>query len=149
MSSYNLWCTSTFIKEYERINKKQRHYGSLSNDLYNFLYPQTAESIFEQQEFIDNKPPQYRLIKVRLAISGTNKSEREGFRMYYNVINKNANTDVCLLYIYPKIGPLGADSLNTNFIKLQTQIFAKEKNETKLYKITLNNKTKEVEIKAA
>lgn len=140
MSNFTIRCTSTFKSEYTKILSKHRHYGSLGDDLYSFFNSQSFESLFEQQQFIDNKAPKYRLIKLRLPNSGARKSEREGFRLYYNILSEDKSVN--LLYIYPKTGPLACESLNSRFIKLETIRFAQERTAGLLTPVSLFHEEK-------
>lgn len=144
MLDLSLSCTSVFKKQLDHLQKKHHQYGSICADIYAFLSNQNKSTIFEQQEFIDNKPPHYRVIKLRLGISCFNKSEREGFRLYYNVLNKDDKTSVCLLYIYPKTGSYGINNINKQFIKDQTALFASEKKDNKLIGVSLDSENRTI-----
>ena len=88
------------------------------------------DDIFEFQQFIDNKPPNYRVIKCRIANTTMKEAENSGFRLYYNVL-KNKNI-VCLLYIYPKTGKRQTNAIKDTFAKQLTKTFASEYQENKL-----------------
>jgi len=53
---------------------------------------------------------------------------------------------VYLLYVYPKTGHDGQESLNSQFIKSQTKLFVLEKNEGRLKLVSLNQKTGSIQI---
>ena len=143
MSIFTIYCTSSFEYKFNDLKKKYKNYGSLGKDLFNFFDGQTLESVFEQKQIIDNKAPKYRLIKCRIVNSGSKFSERSGFRLYYNVIFEQSIIN--LLYVYPKTGPYAQESLDIDFIKLQTKLFIKEKDQAILKRITLNKKLKSIE----
>jgi mRNA-degrading endonuclease RelE of RelBE toxin-antitoxin system len=139
------FATSDFVNSYSDLKSHEKHYSNIGTDIYNLFVNKSINDIFELQQFIDNKPPNYRVIKCRIANSKMNVAENAGYRLYYNIL-KHKNI-ICLLYIYPKTGKRQSLAINDTYAKSLTTNFATEYKLDKLFSIELDSSTRSIIVK--
>lgn len=104
--------TSEFINCLQYLIKK---YPTIQTDICNELSSLSFEEIFAKK-YVLKDSGNYKILKVRISNAQQNKGKSAGFRLIL-FLNK-LTTEVCFLYIFPKVGPEGKDNISPQDIKI-------------------------------
>jgi mRNA-degrading endonuclease RelE of RelBE toxin-antitoxin system len=108
--------SQTYQKAYQKLVKKKTSYNSINQDLHEFFNEHKFDEIWQMRFFLRGNGG-VRLLKLRLK---NNKQKRGASGGYRLIVRCQQNTkEICLLYIYPKTGPLRQENIEDTFeIKL-------------------------------
>ncbi|MCR5696359.1 MAG: hypothetical protein K6G73_05210 [Marinilabiliaceae bacterium] len=129
------YCSSDFRKAVEILTKKPKNgYGSVIEDICKALSAMPDNILRDTNERIIQTSNQ-RTVKLRVANSLQNLTQKDGFRLVYLV---ETNRDrLVLLYVYPKRGALAMNNIGRNFLGALLQNLTKEINN--LEEVDVNN----------
>lgn len=130
-----VYCTSLFQKEFEKICKK-KNYQDCYSEFVKYFLEQDFKSIPSGSMLYG--PPEMALWKKRLPDSS-------GYRFYFFA---SIETEcVYLAFVHPKTGPLGSPNVTEEFKKQMHRDVLAEIKGKGCIKVCINSKTGELEFK--
>jgi mRNA-degrading endonuclease RelE of RelBE toxin-antitoxin system len=121
----------TFLECIKKLTKPKYAgvYGSLITEINNFFKEyDTFEKVW-QKSYLLFENSNIRVNKIRLENKLQNSGKSGGYRMI--AICDRRSESVCLLFVYPKIGPHGMESTNLDFSKKLVKSYAQFKKDDK------------------
>lgn len=107
--------TLSFRKSLSQLLKaKKGEYTSIRLDIAKVFHGKKPDEIFSSPDMIKQET-EFKIIKIRLSNTNSKLSKRDGYRLIYLINSKKDN--VCLFYVYPKMGSLAQDSISDNDLK--------------------------------
>jgi hypothetical protein len=100
-------------------------YGTVKQEIADFFSHYSSFDQVWQKSYMLYENAFVRINKIRLENESQNSGKSGGFRMIV-ICDKRTKT-VCLLYIYPKVGPLGMESTNLDFTKKLVKNYSESK----------------------
>ena len=139
-----IYATSDFIDDFSSIQKNKKHYGCIEKRFCKKFANKDINTIFNFS-FVTHDNGHVRFLKIRLK-SCTNKGSSSGFRAL--CIVKKDEEECYFFCIYPKVGPLGKESINDNQYRTRVKNIQKEKKQSTISEVKFNvkraNKTHKV-----
>jgi len=100
-------------------------YGTVNQEIAAFFSHYSSFEQVWQKSYMLYENAFIRINKIRLENEQQNSGKSGGFRMI--IICDKRTKQICLLYIYPKVGPLGMDSTNLEFTKKLVKNYSEAK----------------------
>ena len=120
------YCSADFTKAVETLTKKPKNgYSSVVEDVCKALMVMPDNILRDTNERIIQTDNQ-RIVKLRVANSSQNLTQKDGFRLIYCV--ETHRDRLVLLYVYPKRGALAMNNIGRNFLGMLLQNLTKEIN---------------------
>ena len=92
--------------------RKKKAYSSIDDDLQEFFDNHEFDEIWEMRFFLRGNGG-VRLLKLRIKNRNQTRGTSAGYRLIARC--QSDNKEVCLLYVYPKIGPHAQINIDDNF----------------------------------
>jgi mRNA-degrading endonuclease RelE of RelBE toxin-antitoxin system len=112
-------------------------YGTVKQEIQDFFSHYSSFDQVWQKSYMLYENAFIRINKIRLENELQNSGKSGGFRLIV-ICDKRTQT-VCLLYLYPKVGPLGMESTNLEFAKKMVINYSEVKGLGLLKPYTSNN----------
>ncbi|AQG80046.1 hypothetical protein [Spirosoma montaniterrae] len=135
--------TKKFRDALRQLYKKPKHnYISCKVDICNELDGKDVTTLTKSNVQLLKNETRYAL-KIRVAHSSLKLSKSNGFRL---IAFADTQTDeICLLYVYPKRGPLQTLDIGDNFLVSLLQEYEEERGANTLVKMDIHNELTEIE----
>lgn len=129
----SFYCTSDFIRQSKKLTSdKKAGYDTLQKDICDVFKDKNIDEIFAFNDtLIVNE--NHKLVKLRVPNTKQNLSKSNGFRVIFLVQPKIEK--VTFIYVFPKRGKFGMNSIEKEQIKTLLQTAVKEGKDNSLFEI--------------